>query len=151
MLDGSPFTITLLMRRSCHEPPMRSGDPPARITLAYVITFRNKISTYVDLRIPCHRYLILLLSKKANDAHKLRLTLVVERHPLWLSGAFDIFKSSLAAVGVDTSQDDAVCPEILSNVFSMAHLVREMQRYLRPPACMHPQRSLHSLHYKSFP
>lgn len=24
-----PFTTTLLMRLNCHEPPMRSGEPPA--------------------------------------------------------------------------------------------------------------------------
>ena len=29
MLDGSPLTTTLLMRRSCHEPPILSGVPPA--------------------------------------------------------------------------------------------------------------------------
>lgn len=29
MLEGSPLTTTLLIRRSCHEPPILSGVPPA--------------------------------------------------------------------------------------------------------------------------
>ena len=94
---------------------MRSGDPPARKYQRRLLHLERIILTYVDLRIPYHRYLMLLSKTPIYDAREVRLTLVVERNPLWLSRAFDIFKGSSAAVGVDTCQDDAVCPEILSN------------------------------------
>jgi hypothetical protein len=59
MLDESPLTMTLPIRRSCHEPPILSGVPPA-VKHQYHDLKLNTEWTYVGRRSPYHQYLIMV-------------------------------------------------------------------------------------------
>ena len=103
-----PLTTTLAIRRSCHDPPIRSGEPPAAVERDASAVIRLAVKSRLAGPSRCELLQLTLVS----ETHIVNV-LVVERHPLLATAPLHVVECDCAVITVDACQDDTVAGKFL--------------------------------------